>query len=638
MGRYVGASRLRRVVGVAAVSALLATACGGGSNESALDPEVDSGEATAETAASPTTAAATTDETEETGDSVPAVEPTSFELDPLVDDDLGASLWASMIDAHGMTNDLAGEINRVAEFPAIPTPSDGAFIVELGTESESSLRNRPEDTATVRQTVRVFFLVSGSTDDALTFYETSLAPLGWSREGIEQGATVNDVPFTEVSLVSTDEAREGTLQLTILDLRNEEYGAPTGVQIRLVDRTNPRNELLARMGQWGEELVPDGALLVEAGGGSSFSNILPESQMSVSAEYNHSLTKEEIVAHVEQVAAAKGVETEPTDLGVTILAGPASKIDVKIYDQYFEMVSFNNVIVMELANVDLTEGAVADTPDSAANVGSLQLAEASDPVPDSATPDQIEAVVNDIHGPIDDLASAMARLGRFPLVPTPDGAEVYNFQFQIGQIVNAEELLAVTNFITLEVPEASVDDVAVFYDTQLSAAGWTRTGTEEKDSTDEGEKYLTQTYSIGELEAGIREPLSIAINNEVAGMTRVTITYNEWVDSSDINVDRWLGWQGDTPLPDGGRLSRLGVRSTPGEMALFYGNVYDEVDRDTIRADVEALVPGSDYSIVAAESNEFQLGLSHPDFDSGSFSFVSAPTRQLELEMVRSLE
>ncbi len=94
------------------------------------------------------------------------------------------------------------------------------------------------------------------------------------------------------------------------------------------------------------------------------------------------------------------------------------------------------------------------------------------------------------------------------------------------------------------------------------------------------------------------------------------------------------------PLPAGGEVSRVALVVTGGSsptMSLSVDQSYPEIDGDTIRSDVEALLATSDYREDPAQSTDYVLGLSHPDFDDGEVSFTSTPTRRLVLTVRRDL-
>ena len=160
---------------------------------------------------------------------------------------------------------------------------------------------------------------------------------------------------------------------------------------------------------------------------------------------------------------------------------------------------------VEDTEVEDTEVEDTDGADNATRPPELveQPATSTTAVPDTTAPtaaptggntvDDLLASARSVYGPSTDAVAAIAAFLPVPAgIPTPDGADVFAFSARIDP-GSGDELIT-SGDVTFSAP-GTLTDLATFYETTLTAAGYTRTGSAD-DTTSAGEPVKRLEFAI----------------------------------------------------------------------------------------------------------------------------------------------
>jgi hypothetical protein len=193
---------------------------------------------------------------------IPTYEPPGPPLDPLASAEL---IKVAIEEAHGPTDDIAGNMNRFVSFPDVPTPA-GAEIIDLRADVRDTL-----DGTSILVTAEVTVEAAGPVDELATFYRSALTELGWQestptdyaegpgrlqRQGYAIPDSAYDLDDFVVELSEVSEVSDGTVDPALARAR-----------LRYVELL-PAGDVAARerLEGWAGELpLPQGGLVTGAG-------------------------------------------------------------------------------------------------------------------------------------------------------------------------------------------------------------------------------------------------------------------------------------------------------------------------------------------------------------------------------------
>lgn len=531
----------------------------------------------------------------------------------------GEALQNLIVDTHGPTDDVSGSLNRLVFFPAIPTPN-GAHIVDM------RVYTRPA-TSEVGKTsldLETRFVADGSVDELVTFYETQLTASDWSQTQTENDTDFNGNPFTKLTFETPNDDYQLVENLTIQVTDDAEFPKPIiEAAYRHTYHPDPDRVMLDRFNGWYEIPVPQGSALTSSGFDTRFGPGRTEITLRTDLDYEESglgdKSYDGLRAELESTLEAGGVAYEDS----------RTPSDIQLSDDNrFDRVELRPTTT---ESIQLT-GAYKFTTDPFEGVQAAAADQSTDPIGALASAEEIEAVLNEIHGPTDDVSAQMQRLGRFPDIPTPIGAEIIEVTSIIDEVIvfggdDKKAAIAVTEMWV----DGEIDDVVDFYDTTFAGLGWQSTG-DETVTEDEGQtKIRTIDYDIPGVDAGSGNAFELTVRDDIdEAKTRVTLDYTEFLDPDQAEMDRWLGWQGDVPLPEDATIESAGI-STNGffGQAIFYVIDYSYADRteDEMRAEIDRLMAGSDYSFDDEDTTDFRLEMEHPFFTRASMTFLDLTDR-----------
>lgn len=191
------------------------------------------------------------DSGEEAVEDAPEAEESEPVGDPIPEAATVAEIKAVMEDLHGPTSNVAGQMNRIAPFPEIPTPL-GADL----TATSVRMNNGFSDGRT--RYVDVTFGATGTVEDLTTFYETNLATFDWQSisESSESNNELEKVTFVyEMNQSAGLIADEFTIVLSETDKGFTEVELST----RVSSKDDEPTELDARLAAWlGDAPLPEG--------------------------------------------------------------------------------------------------------------------------------------------------------------------------------------------------------------------------------------------------------------------------------------------------------------------------------------------------------------------------------------------
>ena len=559
----------------------------------------------------------TSEATDTSSETETADQPSNESTEPLP---AGASLeqvLALVQDLHGPTSDISAQMNRLVRYPELPTPA-GAHIAGIYARGVPAFQNEGR----FEMWSEADFYADGTVDDLVVFYETQLPPLGWSSTKKANDTRFDGSPITvlEFEMPSSTGSRTETLEVTIV----EDADLPELlVETRFIGgETDDRSFIDGMSGWFDPSLVPDNgsitSIVLATTAGEGRTDVTIDNQF----RYESGETGPELLSDVEERGAASGFEIAETSRTDAVeLVVPATE---RFYLSVYEATDYSTVTVEADSKFVNEELETADV---------VAVDKPTDPVPDFATVDQIETVVNEIHGPTADISAQMNRLTPFPPVPTPIGSSVLDLTASIDQVIGSDEVLSHFGAVTFEV-QGTKDDTLLFFDAQIAALGWTESSRSDETEDDGLTSRTTVEYDIPDANAGSRPPFKLVVIDDVdKADVIVEWTYYEFISKNQALTERWLGWQGETPLPDGGELTSVTVSSDGifGQ-AMFFSVEYDyeAVEEADLRSQVEGLVAGSDYGEDEPGVVESRLYLTHPVFTDayiGFFGLGSGATR-----------
>jgi hypothetical protein len=166
-------------------------------------------------------------------------------------------------DAHGPTDDVAGQMSRFVDFPDLPTP-EGAEIVELRADVRDTL-----DGSSILVTAEVAVVADGTVEELAKFYEIALGPYGWlpssasdhlvgsgglQRRGFAIPGTTYELDDLTIELADVSPASSGASVRSEVRLRYVEL-VPAG-----------ENAIRQRLEGWAADLpLPAGGTVTGAG-------------------------------------------------------------------------------------------------------------------------------------------------------------------------------------------------------------------------------------------------------------------------------------------------------------------------------------------------------------------------------------
>lgn len=214
--------------------------------------------------------------------------------------------------------------------------------------------------------------------------------------------------------------------------------------------------------------------------------------------------------------------------------------------------------------------------------------------PDAPAAD-ILAAVEDAHGPTADASAEMNRFAPFPTIATPPGADVVELRADARDSADGRSII-VTSDIVVRVPD-SVRSLSQFYQSQLTALGWTQT---QSPSPDDPAGPYRMAFQI----PGSPYPLddftvTVLDDHSIGALAR--LHYVEQERSSDATVrQRFEGWTTGLPLPAGGQVTGAGIQSSlEGRPSLWYSLelAYPGAKPPDVAAGLRASLPTTTFAV-----------------------------------------
>ena len=304
---------------------------------------------------------------------------------------------------------------------------------------------------------------------------------------------------------------------------------------------------------------------------------------------------------------------EPT--ATTALAAPSNDE----VDDAFE--------AMEESIGDLTddvEELEAEPVETTTTVVEAEPAESSTDSGASLSPDapleEVQAILADVLGSTDDVATEARRLAQFPAdVPTLPDALIFDVQFEVargGEGFPLRHSNRVSYWTTATGPDA-----LTFYDAELAARGYEILDTTSQESGDGATAAAIRT-SLGDDGTLSERTLEVVIRTGDYEGTQVAFWFQA-ADSDTAQALPYASWTSSSPLPEAGGLQRvtlgnlpigtpLEVRSNSGSIGAVFA--FDALDEATLRTQIgEVLASGGEYTLTG-ELDSFQIAMASPRF------------------------
>lgn len=586
--------------------ALMAGSCGGKGEES-LQSEASEDPSITEPAASEVADSETVDESvdSDTGrvDESEGSGPASIDnLAPLSAEDSGAELIALMESIHGPTDDISAEFSQLMPFPQVPTPA-GAHIMEVGATPGGSA-SRTDTTTQVHTYGRV--KVGGTPPEVVEEFEAGLAPLGWTLENSQATEEFNSVPAKLLEFETSDAGRgRETLSIKVIESHEDFKFVVVELSYIASKFPDPDSSISLRFADWHGPLplYDDAAKQRRNSVGSSFGP--GRTELTMSAEYSvDELPKQDdaMFAKLVDRFTAEGLEFRESGSSLSLDRDPFERFEVGTGRWQTVQASLK-----------------FETPplDSATAVVGEEKSENALPTSD-ASADEIQSVVTEIHGPTVDVSTQMQRLGAFPNVPTPDGADVIGLTSGVQKVTGNDDVRSSNGRVQMYI-NGEFDDVVTFYDAQLASLGWTEASSKTSTTDDGLSSERRSTYDLPK-EEGEGTTFALTITDDVdKKRTRVDLVYSELVPTSNSGIERWQAWYGNGPFPDGGELISAGVTTFGWSgSGVFYSAevLYPNRKHADMKGDIEAAIKASDYAIADGETlgEELKTKLVNPNF------------------------
>ncbi len=194
----------------------------------------------------------------------PVTETTEWVADDPIGEPLAALSTAEQIkvaveQAHGRTNDIAGEMNRFVTFPSVPTP-DQAELIELRADVRTTADGRYHSI-----TSEITLTATGSVEEIIDLYQSNATGLNWTSstqsEQMVDGLLTRQLTF---------EIPGSIYQLDDFELRVRGQGpakSRTEVRLRFVELAEISDGVVFdRLVGWAAGLpLPDGGQITGAG-------------------------------------------------------------------------------------------------------------------------------------------------------------------------------------------------------------------------------------------------------------------------------------------------------------------------------------------------------------------------------------
>ncbi len=223
---------------------------------------------------------------------------------------------------------------------------------------------------------------------------------------------------------------------------------------------------------------------------------------------------------------------------------------------------------------DADAGDGSDDTDSGGGDGAAPASSPSSQLisdPDASVPETLTAgltqpelrnLLVDVHGPTEDVAAELSRVGIFPDdIPTATGSDIYDFT--ITTTVKDELNSHVKTEVRMFIP-AEPADAAVFFESSLVAAGYdlVGTGTETRDEVE----VKTFEFDVDNTETNLSFGLDIALFDGDFDGTIVSLEHYDALDEAQWpqareQMDALRAWNGNTPIPAGGVQTGLVLQS-----------------------------------------------------------------------------
>ena len=254
---------------------------------------------------------------------------------------------------------------------------------------------------------------------------------------------------------------------------------------------------------------------------------------------------------------------------------------------------------------------------------------------------EIRNLVIDVHGPTDDVAAELNRIGIFPPdFPTHPGSDIHEFTMRLSTQLDPAEVRAE---VTIHVDAPPADVIALF-ETALTEPEYSVVGTGNRTEDDleiRSIELATQTS-----EENYKQGLSIdVVTGDFAGTFVVAsfhdiLTPGQRVQAIDL-IAALQPWNEDAPIPAGGTPRSSWVQSSlpllsfgPGiqYLRIAYDLDYPGTPGQALAADAYGALAGSPYTVrtfdgdpppdealstaVADGENYVSYSLEHPDRES----------------------
>lgn len=252
-----------------------------------------------------------------------------------------------------------------------------------------------------------------------------------------------------------------------------------------------------------------------------------------------------------------------------------------------------------------TDGTGEEESDGGAELGEYSL----DPVPDTNSGEAVAALVEEIHGSTDDLSREVNRLTRFPRIPTPAGANLFEVEISTGKIFGDDRT---SHSVTLEVSVADQpQQVQAAFEEALTGDGWSLDSTEFDPESRIEESHERRTFSRP-IDGGTPESLTVtSIETDAADLV---LSYRVTVVDEALH-GRFQGIPGDgAPVPAGAEFlgSFIATSYGPGETGLAVLTEHDYEDApdpsvEGILAEIEALAAEGPYPVEFASVSGVDL-------------------------------
>ncbi len=242
-----------------------------------------------------------------------------------------------------------------------------------------------------------------------------------------------------------------------------------------------------------------------------------------------------------------------------------------------------------------------------------------DPLPAGADANVLYDVIRDVHGPTDDVAAEVSRLIAHPELPSPTGAHIRELSVQLDEDDGNAGLDARVEFYA----DGSLDDLKVFYETEVPPLGWRLATTESGTDFEDNPTTELGFESIGGDDSFDAPELTVTlIADPRLDRMLVETRYRGPLDGNpQSEFERFLGWYDERLVLDGGEVENVSVTTFAYDLTLSMSTGlrfgYPGADADQLSADLTA----------QAESMSMDVSLSgdDPSVDATSYypSFAS---------------